>query len=173
MKLILVLIALFVFQPTFPAYAHVLKKDGPIGVVLHINPEDDPYVGQPADFFFDIKDTSNKFDASRCNCVAKILKNNQEIYSQSLDSSVTFVYSFPEKAIYQVILKGQPSEGSPFQPFEIKYDIRVSREQKNSSQNFLEHYPHLAGFGAGFIVLAIFIAIDRFRKIGSNKTDKS
>lgn len=62
-KLILsffLIFAVFLILPTI-ASAHVLKTDGSIGAVVHIDPDDDPIIGKSANFFLEFKDTKNKF----------------------------------------------------------------------------------------------------------------
>src|SRR5579885_451375 len=96
--------------PIAPVYAHVLKSDGSIGAVMHIDPNDDPVANSPATFFFEIKDKTNKFTPQNCDCRVDIYENGKVIYSDSLFvgssfnniSSPVFQYTFPQKDVYQV-----------------------------------------------------------------------
>lgn len=118
------------------ASAHVLKTDSSVGAVLHINPEDDPIIGQNASFFFEFKDTQNKFKPEDCECTFSIIQGNKEIHSQplfqnnskpSLTNAAAF-YTFPEKGVYQIKVIGRPTKTNAFEPFTLTYDIRVARE---------------------------------------------
>lgn len=112
--------------------AHILKTDGSIGVVLHISPDDDPVVEEPAHFFFEIKDTEGKFTENSCNCTATVFENGQKIIAQSISDS-TFTYTFPQKGLYTITLSGSPLNGNSFQPFTLSYDVLVSHEPEGTS----------------------------------------
>src|SRR5689334_16513316 len=64
--------------------AHILKYDGSIGAVLHVNPDDDPIAGETTGFFFEFKDKKNKFLPENCDCLVRVTKEGSEIYSQDL-----------------------------------------------------------------------------------------
>jgi hypothetical protein len=134
---ILLLSLLFLFITATPAQAHVLITDGTIGAVLHVEPEDDPIAGAQSSFFFEFKDKQNKFKPENCDCTVTIKENNTVIFTQPLfqntnnaslnddDASVSF--SFPKRAIYEISVVGKPNTPGAFQPFNLKYTIRVER----------------------------------------------
>jgi hypothetical protein len=137
------------------AFAHVLKTDGTIGAVLHIDPEDDPIAGQDASIFFEFKDTKNQFKVENCNFNVVITEDGQELSRQQLaDSSSHIIYSFPHKGIYTVTVSGVPNNGS-FQQFSLSYDVRVAREgtSTNTSPN------HLPWITAGVLALGLPLAL--------------
>src|SRR5579884_3968741 len=129
-------------NPLIPeAYAHVLKSDGSIGAVMHIDPNDDPVANSPATFFFEIKDKTNKFTPQNCDCRVDIYENGKVIYSDSLFvggssnniSSPVFQYTFPQKDVYQVKVVGTPQQTGDFQPFTLTYDLRVDKDVGSQS----------------------------------------
>lgn len=138
--LLLFLSAYFFFLPTL-VNAHILKADGAIGAVLHIDPEDDPIVGQQAGFFFEFKDKRNKFQSSNCDCIFSIIQGGKEIFNQPLFkgnsnpslTNASVFFRFPERDVYQVRVVGKPITSDKFQPFTLTYDIRVSREDDINS----------------------------------------
>jgi hypothetical protein len=137
-----------------PVSAHVLKTDGTIGAVLHLDPEDDPIANYPANFYLDFKDTVSKFNFKDCKCVINITKNGQNVYSQDLISPY-FTYTFPEKNVYILEVIGRPLDGNSFNEFKLDYQIRVAREISNNSQKvssnwFVSHI--FLTVGLGFIV---------------------
>ncbi len=165
--------SLYILCATFyisSVFAHVLKSDGSVGVVMHIDPEDDPIVGQPASFFLEFKEKNETFKADNCNCKLSIYKDGKEIFSQplSLDSSNSGVYqsavyfTFPEKNVYTIKIAGLPKSEGNFQPFNLSYDLRVSREpdsqpaktESESSRWIKNHIPHLIG---SFLIAGFFI----------------
>ncbi len=134
-----------------PVYAHVLKTDGDIGAVVHIDPEDDPIVGQETTVYFDIKDKSGKFKIEDCSCIFIVKKNREEIYSRPLEGA-TGMYNFPEKNVYTLELHGTPKTAGQFNPFRLSYDVRVERvseennapaDNNNSVNIYIKHIPHL------------------------------
>lgn len=123
----------FFFTPA--AFAHVLQTDGSMGAVLHIYPDDDPIIGQPAYFFLEMKDTSNQFNQADCICQVSVLEAGKEVYSQNLfhgiNDNPSFYFTFPEKNIYTLKVTGKPIAPASFHSFSLSYDLRVTREVKN------------------------------------------
>jgi hypothetical protein len=109
-----------------PCLAHVLEKDSTIGAVMHMDPADDPLVGQPAYFFFEFKDTEGKFSLDNCDCTLTIEENEQPLSSQALTNTNSFI--FPHKGAYDIHVNGQPKPGTDFTPFALEYHIQVHRE---------------------------------------------
>jgi len=147
--------------------AHVLKIDNHIGAILHVDPDDDPIAGQQSAFFFEFKDTQNKFTPAACDCTFFVIENGKDIYSQplfqnnnnpSLENASVF-YTFPQKDVYQVKVVGKPDTQNAFQPFTLTYDIRVDRIDDTSSltqkTNFFRN--HMIQFIGGGIVVIIFL----------------
>lgn len=171
---LLIIVGLLLKYPGLVS-AHILKTDGYIGAVLHIDPDDDPIVNKQTGFFFEFKDKQNKFTPQNCNCTFSISEDNKEIFSQplfqnstspSLDSASLF-FTFPEKNVYQLKVTGQPNTPDAFQKFTLVYDIRVAREDStpqqtvaNSSGGLTDwiksHVIHLVG---GFLVLGFLIFV--------------
>lgn len=146
--------------------AHILQTDGTIGAVLHINPDDDPIANQQAGFFFEFKDTANKFTPDNCDCTFVVLENGKQIYSQPLFqnnekpslTNASVFFTFPEKNVYQVQIIGKPNRPNVFQTFTLTYDIRVDRDNKTNQPNqnswLSEHTGHLL-VGIGMLIFVI------------------
>lgn len=144
MKINKIFVALLVFLglvivTTQIAYAHVLKYDGTIGAVLHVNPDDDPIVGQSTNFFFEFKDKEGKFKPEYCDCKVTIAAEGKEVYSGDLFETVSnpdltnasFSFVFPSKNIYKIAIHGIAIDDS-FQEFTLVYDVRVARVSENA-----------------------------------------
>lgn len=158
---------------TSPIFAHTLKSDGSIGAVIHIDPEDDPIIDEPANFFFEFKDTENKFNPTDCTCLVTVSKAGQEFFSEQLETSTqepsltsaSFSFTFPEKGVYQVKVAGTPTATSSFEPFEITYDLRVDRESSsNPGQNFIEENLHWLIIGIAVLIFGGALLTSRSRK---------
>ena len=135
MKRTLFAVIIVLFGSISFASAHTYKTEGTITVLMHSNPDDDPIVGQAAALFFQITDSANKFDATKCDCNLVISKQNQELFRGSLlriDNAPTIYgftkpFTFPEKAVYSITVTGKPTTANLFQSFEVNYDLRVDR----------------------------------------------
>jgi hypothetical protein len=106
--------------------AHILKTDGSIGGIIHIDPEDDPIAGELSNIFWDLTNNGQKFNIDDCICYVSILENGKEIEKERLMNE-TFTYTFPKKDVYQILVSGSPKGKSSFAPFNLSYDIRVER----------------------------------------------
>lgn len=151
-KLLIFLVCFFcnLLLFTSTVEAHVLVRDKNIGAVLHIDPDDDPIAGQQSGFFFEFKDTTNKFRPENCDCNFIVSENGQTVYSQPLFqnndkptlTNASIFYTFPKRDVYQILVVGKPNTSGAFQPFTLHYDIRVDRvaegnattTQNNNSQ---------------------------------------
>lgn len=151
---------------TTPIYAHILLTDGSIGAVVHINPEDDPIIGENADFFFEFKDKENKFSPQNCDCQYQISLGDKQIAQGDLFGSNTnasldqasFSVIFPEKGLYTIIISGKPKSPNSFTEFNLKDSVRIERtsgalSNKAVGSDFLtDHNLHYLVFGVGVVI---------------------
>jgi hypothetical protein len=138
------------------ALAHVLKYDGTIGAVMHVDPDDDPIAGQVATFFFEFKDTSGKFSLTTCDCTISVQAQGKEIFSSPLSSSASATYTFPQKDIYTISVIGTPKSSNAFQPFTLTYNLRVERAatvQAPTPAATSNHWIHYLVFGIPFVIV--------------------
>lgn len=182
LKKIIFILFLFIILFVRPVSAHFLEHDGTIGAVLHIDPDDDPIVQESTNFFFEIKDTTNRFKPRDCDCQVSILEKGKSIFSQALFNNnpnpslenAGFNYTFLQKDVYLVQLTGKPYSYSAnsFQPFTLSWSIRVARENSNQRSNaaltFISgHIIHIIGaFGIG-ILFVVLLIIQHNRKSNS------
>ncbi len=117
-----------------PASAHVLKSDGNIGAILHINPDDNPKSGTPTTYALAFTDTSDHFTLKNCNCTVAIQADGQTLATQDLVSKYPLdsenTYTFPKANVYTLKVTGQPKKGDVFQPFILTYTVRVEAGNK-------------------------------------------
>ena len=111
------------------ASAHVLKTDGAIGAILHIQPDDNPTAGKPVSYTLSFNNGAGGFRLSDCNCAVTVLKNGKMIGTKSLaaasGSLSTNTYTFPQAGVYTLRVSGTPKGDGGFQPFTFSYDVRV------------------------------------------------
>lgn len=180
MKKIALVILMMMFIWRLPiVQAHILKTDGSIGAVLHIDPEDDPIAKEPGYFFFEFKDKENKFQPSVCDCKITIFEDGKEIYNQphfennasSGANNLSFTYIFPEKNIYTIEILGKPYPDGNFQPFKLKYLVRVANESPITNQNIPTEKSWISThliilISGGIILLAGLIPFLKRKKTG-------
>lgn len=169
-KTILIILAfadLPILLLTLVAQAHEFKSDGPIGALLHIDPDDSAIAGEAAHIYLAFKDENEQFTPSNCDCILTIARNGSAIYSGPVaplqnsaygSNVLSMEYNFPSKGIYTLTVKGSSSE-KKFQPFQISYDIRVEREVARPVNTL----PYLLG-GVAAMIIVIVAFIIKFRK---------
>ncbi len=113
--------------------AHVYLTVGPMEIFSHIDPDDDPIIGEEAKLFFIFAHANNKFDSKLCDCVVNIKTNNgKKLFTTKLftipDPSVSeFDYTFDSRGVYDIEVIGKPLPGAAFEAFEAHRIIRVER----------------------------------------------
>lgn len=163
-------IAILALLPTV-GFAHVLKTDGSIGAVLHVDPADDPEVGKPATFFFEFKDKQNNFSLQKCDCAVSIVKGGREVYSGTLSGaggleSPLFQYTFTERGIYTVKASGSPRIADNFQNFSLSWDVRVDKGDGSvpaTESSGGGHTLHFILLGGAFVVIFGKYAFDVYK----------
>lgn len=139
------------FFHTLIVQAHQLSTDGSISALLHVEPNDDPVIGQPTNLLFLITDTKSKFTPENCNCVVSIKDtvDNKKIFSFSIskkESSYkgTFApvisFTFPHKGIYTIKLDGEATKDLDFQSFNLSYNIRADKDSLNTAVPTKENF---------------------------------
>lgn len=162
------LLAVAVLLPSY-ASAHVLQSDRSIGAVMHVDPDDDPEAGKPATFFFDIKDKTNRFTLSACDCSVQVLQNGSELTKNALGSASSgltvpaFSFTFPVRGIYSLRVHGSPKTPGAFDEFTLTYPIRVDRGGTTSAAAVESpgHLVHYIIFGGAFAFLLAFELLSR------------
>lgn len=142
--LLLIILLLFVFPNSVDA--HTLKANSTVGAVMHISPEDDPIAGEESGFFFEFKDTENKFKPEECECIISVYQGDIELISQPLFANnpnpsltnASFFYTFPGRDVYKIKITGKPKTPGAFNEFSLEYDQRVERVSENP-QNTAGH----------------------------------
>jgi hypothetical protein len=146
-----------VFAIPAVASAHVLKVDGSIGAVLHINPDDNPTTGNSTDYVLSFSDDSGKFNLTNCNCTIAVMQNSQPVASEQLSTSKNNVsenhYTFAKPGVYTLRVAGTPKTPGAFQPFILAYEVRVTSGQTNA-----QPMPAALWVGMGMATALILLA---------------
>lgn len=159
---LLVTVAIVLVLP-HDASAHVLKVDGDIGAVLHINPDDNPTIGGPTDYIISFADNSGKFSLPKCHCTISFILDSQTVDQRPLATSSGTVsenrYTFKTPGVYTIRVSGAPITPGAFQSFQLNYQVRVGGGASSA-----HHMPPLLWTGIamaiGLILLAAFSVDD-------------
>lgn len=152
--------------------AHFLSTDKNIGAVLHVDPGDEPKVGEQTSFFFEFKDKDNNFDPKSCECKFVISENGKSVYEQPLFKNISnpsltngaVFYTFSKKGAYEIKISGKPIVENKFKSFNLRWNLRVVPTESSSNSKgvktfsfFSLHFIHLIIFGAGVVVFLYLI----------------
>ncbi len=151
-----IIITLIIALPNI-ASAHVLKVDGNIGAVLHINPDDNPTVGHPTDYVISFNDGTGEFSLPECNCSMSFIENGKTIDTKPLsvsgDQTSENHYTFTKSNVYTMRLTGTPKTPGTFQPFNLNYEVRVTGGQSDT-----QPIPLLLWIGMSMAIALILLA---------------
>lgn len=157
--------------------AHSTVYDGEVGALLHIDPDDDPIISEPATLYFHWESEDSDFYFENCGCTIDILLQGKSLYSNSLElvSDKSFgnetralSFTFPKKGLYVITVKGNALKDNTKTPFNLQYEVRVEREGDRSFVSHAHHYLgahwlHWAVLGIAIIITAFIITRDNRR----------
>ena len=148
------------------AYGHALKTDGKIGILMHIDPNDEPYAKEKSTIFVEVKNIAKK-SAVPCDCSLTIKKEGMEINKFTVlsksDSDHVDVF-FPDSGVFKLLVEGNSSEGLHFST-EFDYYVRSGHDSNSSNanngkssigSNGLSRYFAYASIAGGLIILLMF-----------------
>ena len=119
-----------------PGFAHKIEVHEDVGATLHIEPDDLPKAGEPADLWFALTQAGGTvIPLEACECALTLYDANgaaiatpdlqpvsAEGYANIPGASVTF----PDVGAYELALAGAPLEGGQFTPFELRFEVTVA-----------------------------------------------
>ncbi|MEA5551137.1 hypothetical protein VB713_09145 [Anabaena cylindrica UHCC 0172] len=158
------------------ASAHTVKIAGDVGGTIHVEPNDSPRAGEPAQTWFALTRKGGKvLPLKECNCQLAIYAEphtpgepallepdlipvQAERYQGIPGAEITF----PKPGVYELQLKGKPVTEANFRPFELKFQVTVAAGKAvaapQSVQNATETNQQQStaiGFIQPIIILAI------------------
>lgn len=122
---------------TSPVFAHKVKISEDVGATLHIEPNDNPRAGEPAQAWFALTRKGGKaIPLAECNCQLVVYSQPGEnaLFKPSLKPIIAEKYrgipgadvTFPQPGAYLLTLTGKPVKANDFKPFELKFEITVA-----------------------------------------------
>jgi hypothetical protein len=153
-------------------FAHESESSEGISAIMHIDPNDQPVINSPAQFYFTFQDPAGSFEISHCDCTIILLKDGIELDRQpvaqpnstfsSLSSYPLYTRTFDQSGNYELELIGSPKDNTAFHPFMLHFEVPVKDSGSTASgyhpMMANEHLGHILIFGGGFVIaLAILL----------------
>ncbi|MFI5240567.1 MAG: hypothetical protein ACHQUB_02570 [Candidatus Saccharimonadia bacterium] len=167
LSLAAVVSSFILFSYPLSAHAHTFRSDGPIRVLLHVDPDDTPIAGDASRLDFFLFDDTNKFQAKNCNCHLLVTLGNKVILDKStfndqnaLDDNSFDPIVFPALGTYTIKLTGQPLSGNSFHAFTLNFFQRVDSIDTKTNSIIIWL---IAGL-TGIIVMLTLIALIVFKR---------
>ena len=119
---------------TTGALAHEIARDGNVGGLLHIEPDDAPVVGQPNAFYFEVNQKGGRAVLmAQCGCTLKVYAGSLRPGAKPLSAPVlsqakgelTGQLNFPTPGAYTLVLAGTPKAGATFAAFKLTWVVRA------------------------------------------------
>ncbi|TAE59219.1 MAG: hypothetical protein EAZ76_17320 [Nostocales cyanobacterium] len=129
----------FNFIPTVSA--HTVKISGDVGATIHIEPNDNPRAGEPADAWFALTRKGGQvLPLKECDCQLAVYAEPhapgepalleptlKPIQAERYEGIPGAVINFPKPGIYELQLSGKPNNiGETFRPFVLKFQVTVA-----------------------------------------------
>lgn len=151
----------FTFVPQ--AGAHFILKNNNIGVLIHLEPDDSPFIGESSRIHLDFQDPSGQLTNTNCACSLEISRDGKTLATipitelEGTEHSFMTDYIFDEKGIYLLKIDGLIT-GEKNISFQMNYDLRVDRSEKAPSTDDASTQLFdwkIVGISVVFIILAM------------------
>jgi len=156
-----------------PVSAHFWQSAGPSTVLLHIVPDDDPIIGEPADLFFSFNNLAGTFDPSKYNFFISISDERGTLFTSNLSliegTKPTLFerhipFTFSQKGVYTIILTAIPAS-STLKEFNVQYQAQVDREKNTPPKKNYSHYGHIILLALVLIAIVVFYLSKAIKKL--------
>ncbi len=117
--------------------AHMVKTDGDVGALFHLEPNHNPRSGETAQVWFALTTSGGgSIPLEDCDCRLEVFKQgdrSEAIATPDLTAISAETYEnipgadviFPEAGIYELVLQGAPQNEGTFREFTLTYDVTV------------------------------------------------
>ena len=151
------------------ALAHLFQNDTDIGVILHVDPGDEPVAGEPSTFLFEFADRREKFSLDRCDCRFRVLRQEKEIFSQTLrgdkSASAAVPFVFEQAGVYRAEVIGTLQTGAAPRPFRVTFDVRVTpNESATAPSEASTKTIYILTAAAIALLIALAVIMKKFRR---------
>jgi hypothetical protein len=131
---------------------------------MHLNPNDNPTVGQQSTLVFYVFDDQENFSGTHCDCNVNIRMDGTNLLSKPIsigDKGYNHVgelpFSFPMLGDYQIDFSGKPIDGSNFQAFNLTFTESVisSDPPRNPDKAYFIGAAVLGIFMIGLVIFTV------------------
>ncbi len=122
-----------------PAAAHKVQTAADVGATLHLEPNDHPRAGEPAQTWFALTRKGGQIiPLEQCNCQLAVYSQPRSANSPLLQPPLSAIsaeqyqgipgaaIAFPKAGAYELELSGTPKAGEDFQPFKLTFGVTVT-----------------------------------------------
>ncbi|AFZ67997.1 hypothetical protein [Deinococcus peraridilitoris] len=116
------------------ALAHEIVRDGNVGALLHIEPDDDPVVGKVSATWFETRARGGRpITLTNCNCTVSVYAGSVQPHKKpvltpklkSEKNRLGVDLVFPAEGAYTLVLSGMPKNGATFNAFRLEWVVRA------------------------------------------------
>ncbi|GGJ85345.1 hypothetical protein [Deinococcus aquiradiocola] len=116
------------------ASAHEIARDGNVGGLLHIEPDDAPVVGRANAFYFEVNQKGGTpVLLTQCACTLSVYAGGVRAGATPLSrprltqakGELKGVLNFPTPGAYTLVLNGTPRAGATFGKFKLSWVVRA------------------------------------------------
>lgn len=128
------------------ATAHKVQTAADVGATLHVEPNDNPRAGEPAQTWFALTRKGGQvIPLQQCNCQLAVYsepRTSTPPLMKPLLSAISVeqyqgipgaAIAFPTPGAYELELSGTPKAGADFQPFELNFNVTVTGAAPDAS----------------------------------------
>lgn len=133
--------------------AHIIKTDGDVGALFHLEPDHNPRAGETAQVWFALTTSGGRaIPLEDCDCRLDLFSQgdrSEAIATPELTAISAENYQnipgadvvFPEAGLYELVLQGSPQNEGNFREFTLTYEVTVrpgSRRSERQSEPNIE-----------------------------------
>ena len=110
-----------------PAWSHQIASNNGVTVQVHVDPNDEPMVGQPTTVWVvRVKALNALFAWKTCRCRLSVFDSNGTVLLNSAAKAPRTPVTFPEAKAYGITFSGRVKRKGVWRPFKVTYAIRAT-----------------------------------------------
>ncbi len=122
--------------------AHEIVRDGDVGALLHIEPDDVPVLGRANRTWFETNLRGGRpVTLANCTCVLRVYAGSVREGAKpvatprlrTVQNKLTADLTFPAEGAYTLVLTGAPRTGATFRSFRLEWVVRAGNADPGHS----------------------------------------
>jgi hypothetical protein len=116
-----------------PAWSHQIASNNGVSVQVHVDPNDEPIVGQATTVWVvRVKARDAVFAWKTCRCRMNVFDSSGAVLLNSIATAPRTSVTFPEAKAYGITFSGRVKRKGIWRPFRVSYAIRASGPEQVS-----------------------------------------